>query len=127
MSLTGEPDGPPTLTGTYIADHLAGLYGAIGTLLALYARERTGEGQLVDVASLDALFSCLGTRPLEVAMLGLTPQRTGSRDPFSSPANVFRAGRRVRLHPRRHGRPVPPPVRGDRAARPARRTSGSAT
>jgi len=92
MSLTGEPDGPPTLTGTYIADHLAGLYGAIGTLLALYARERTGEGQLVDVASLDALFSCLGTRPLEVAMLGLAPQRTGSRDPFSSPANIFRAG-----------------------------------
>ena len=91
MSLTGEPDGPPTLTGTYIADHLAGLYGAIGTLLALHARERTGEGQLVDVASLDALFSCLGTRPLEVAMLGLAPQRTGSRDPFSSPANVFRA------------------------------------
>jgi crotonobetainyl-CoA:carnitine CoA-transferase CaiB-like acyl-CoA transferase len=91
MSLTGEPDGPPTLTGTYIADHLAGLYGAIGTLLALHARERTGEGQLVDVASLDALFSCLGTRPLEVAMLGLAPGRTGSRDPFSSPANVFRA------------------------------------
>ena len=91
MSLTGEPGGPPTLTGTYIADHLAGLYGAIGTLLALYARETTGEGQVVDVASLDALFSCLGTRPLEVAMLGLAPQRTGSRDPFSSPANVFRA------------------------------------
>lgn len=91
MSMTGEPDGPPTLTGTYIADHLAGLYGAIGTLLALHARERTGEGQLVDVASFDALFSCLGTRPLEVAMLGLSPQRSGSRDPFSSPANVFRA------------------------------------
>jgi crotonobetainyl-CoA:carnitine CoA-transferase CaiB-like acyl-CoA transferase len=91
MSLTGDPDGPPTLTGTYIADHLAGLYGAIGTLLALHARERTGEGQLVDVASLDALFSCLGTRPLEVATLGLSPQRRGSRDAFSAPANVFQA------------------------------------
>ena len=80
MSLTGDPEGPPTLTGTYIADHLAGLYGAIGTLLALYARDRTGQGQVVDVASLDALFSCLGTRPLEIAMLGVTPQRRGSRD-----------------------------------------------
>jgi len=77
------------LTGTYVADHLAGLYGAIGTLLALYARDRTREGQLVDVASLDALFASLGTRPLEVAMLGLTPGRWGSRDPFSAPANVF--------------------------------------
>ena len=91
MSMTGEPDGPPTLTGTYIADHLAGLYGAIGTLLALRVRDSTGEGQVVDVASFDALFSCLGTRPLEVAMLGLSPRRSGSRDPFSSPANVFRA------------------------------------
>ena len=88
---TGDPDGPPTLTGTYIADHLAGLYGAIGTLLALRARERTGEGQLVDVASLDALFSCLGTRPLEVATLGVAPRRMGSRDAFSAPANVFQA------------------------------------
>ena len=91
MSLTGEPGGPPTLTGTYIADHLAGLYGAIGTLLALRERDRTGEGQVVDVASLDSLFSSLGTRPLEAAMLGLTPGRSGSRDPFSAPANVFRA------------------------------------
>ena len=85
MALTGDRDGPPMLTGTYIADHLAGLYGAIGTLLALYARQRTGEGQVVDVASLDAVFSCLGSRPLEVAMLGLVPGRHGSRDAFSAP------------------------------------------
>lgn len=91
MALTGDSDGPPVLTGTYIADHLAGLYGAIGTLLALFARQRTGQGQAVDVASLDALFSCLGSRPLEVAMLGIIPKRHGSRDAFSSPANIFRA------------------------------------
>lgn len=91
MSLTGAPGGPPTLVGTYVADHVAALYGAIGTLLALRARERTGEGQLVDVASLDALFSCLGTRPAAAAMLGEEPERTGSRDPFSAPANLFRA------------------------------------
>lgn len=91
MSLTGEPGGAPMLAGTYIADHVAGLYGAVGTLLALYARERTGQGQLVDVASLDAMLSCLGTRPLEVAMLGARPTRNGSRDAFSAPANVFRA------------------------------------
>jgi crotonobetainyl-CoA:carnitine CoA-transferase CaiB-like acyl-CoA transferase len=70
---------------------VAGLYGVIGTLLALIARETSGHGQVVDVASLDALFSSLGTRPLEVAMLGVSPRRQGSRDPFSGPANVFRA------------------------------------
>ena len=89
MSLTGEVDGRPTLTGTYIADHVAALYGAIGTLVALRARDRTGLGQLVDVASLDALFSTLGLRPLAATMLGETPTRSGSRDPFSAPAGLF--------------------------------------
>ena len=124
MSLTGDPDGPPMLTGTYIADHLAGLYGAIGTLLALHARERTGEGQLVDVASLDALFSCLGTRPLEVAMLGLTPRRHGSRDAFSAPANVFRASDGYLYIHGGTDAAVPAPVRGDRTARPGGRHHG---
>ncbi len=91
MSMTGDPDGPPTRTGTYIADHVAGLYGTIGTLLALQARERTGEGQRVDVASLDSIFSCLWIWPSAFAMLGLTPQRTGSRDPQTTPATVFRS------------------------------------
>jgi crotonobetainyl-CoA:carnitine CoA-transferase CaiB-like acyl-CoA transferase len=89
MSLTGEAGRPPTLTGTYIADHVAALYGAIGTLLALRVRDATGRGQLVDVASLDALFSTLGTRPSAAAMLGETAERQGSRDAFSAPANVF--------------------------------------
>ena len=91
MSLTGEPDGPPMLTGTYIADHVAGLYGAIGTLVALMARASTGEGQRVDVASLDALVSVLGTRLMAHAMLGERPERLASRDPYSAPANVFAA------------------------------------
>ena len=91
MSLTGDPGGPPTRTGTYIADHVAGLYGAIGTLLALRARDQTGEGQVVDVASLDALFSCMWIWPSAVAMLGISPQRTGSRDPQTGPATIFQA------------------------------------
>ena len=91
MSLTGEAGGPPVLTGTYIADHVAGLYAAIGTLVALIARETTGTGQRVDVASLDALVSVLGTRPMAFAMLGERPARRGSRDPYSAPANVFPA------------------------------------
>ncbi len=91
MSLTGEPDGPPTLTGAYIADHLAGLYGAIGTLLALIARDRSGAGQVVDVASLESLFSCLGTGPSGWVMLGESPTRIGSRDRVMAPADLFPA------------------------------------
>ena len=90
MSLTGEPGMAPTMTGTYIADYVTSLYGAIGTLVALHARERSGVGQVVDVGSLDATFSCLGTRPSAFLMLGLKPERTGSRDLLTAPANVFR-------------------------------------
>jgi crotonobetainyl-CoA:carnitine CoA-transferase CaiB-like acyl-CoA transferase len=89
MSLTGNADAEPTLTGTYIADYVAGLHGVIGTLLALVHRHSTGEGQVVDVGSVDALFSCLGTRPSDLVMLGNHPERQGSRDLLTGPANVF--------------------------------------
>jgi crotonobetainyl-CoA:carnitine CoA-transferase CaiB-like acyl-CoA transferase len=90
MSLTGDGD-RPTLAGTYVADYVAGLYGALGTLLALRHRDRTGEGQVVDVASLDGLFSCLATDVMASANLGVEPERTGSRDALNAPANVFEA------------------------------------
>jgi crotonobetainyl-CoA:carnitine CoA-transferase CaiB-like acyl-CoA transferase len=88
MSLTGEGE-QPMLTGTYIADYIAGLYGAVGTLLALRHRDRTGRGQLVDIASLDGLFSCLATQVMATANLGMAPKRTGTRDALNAPANVF--------------------------------------
>jgi crotonobetainyl-CoA:carnitine CoA-transferase CaiB-like acyl-CoA transferase len=88
MSLTGEGE-QPTLAGTYVADYIAGLYGALGTLLALRHRDRTGEGQLVDIASLDGLFSCLATQVMATANLGDAPKRTGARDALNAPANVF--------------------------------------
>ena len=89
MSLTGKDE--PTLTGTFIADYVAGLHGVIGTVLALHHRQQSGEGQVVDVASLDAMFSCLSTYPSAAAMLGEVPERHGSRDPLTGPANVFKA------------------------------------
>jgi crotonobetainyl-CoA:carnitine CoA-transferase CaiB-like acyl-CoA transferase len=89
MSITGDPDGSPVLTGTYIADYITGFHGAIGALTALLHKERTGEGQLVDVASLDAVFSTLGTRLIAYLMLGLDMPRSGSRDLLTAPVNVY--------------------------------------
>lgn len=89
MSLTGEGD-RPTLAGTYVADYVAGLYGAVGTMMALRYRERTGKGQVVDVASLDALFSCFATQVMATTNAGEPPRRTGSRDALNAPANVFK-------------------------------------
>lgn len=90
MSITGQPDGEPTLTGTFVADYISGYYGALGTMFALFHRERTGEGQVVDIASLDVLFATLGTRPSQQAMFGTSPGRNGSRDLLTAPARVFR-------------------------------------
>ncbi len=54
MSLTGEPDGPPTKVGLPIGDLNAGTWAVIGVLMALQARHTTGQGQYVDVSLLDA-------------------------------------------------------------------------
>ena len=91
MSLTGEADGEPMMTGTFVADYISAFHGAMGTMLALLARERTGVGQHVDIACVDAVFAVLGTHPSAYAMLGLVPQRSGSRDQITVPANVFRS------------------------------------
>ncbi|WP_150463189.1 CaiB/BaiF CoA transferase family protein [Nesterenkonia ebinurensis] len=89
MTLTGEPEDPPTMAGAFIADYLTGVFGALGTTTALLHRERTGTGQVVDVGSLDVLFSSLGTAPSAYANLGRQSRRTGSRDELSGPANLF--------------------------------------
>ena len=59
MDITGDPGGRPTMAGTYVVDYSTGLYATIGTLGALQARHRTGVGQVVDVALLDAALSML--------------------------------------------------------------------
>ncbi|WP_154096934.1 CaiB/BaiF CoA-transferase family protein [Microbacterium testaceum] len=91
MSMTGEPDGKPTLSGTYIADYTTGYQGAIGAMAALMHRDRTGEGQLVDIASFDTMFSALGTRLIAELMLGIEMPRSGSRDLLTAPVNVYEA------------------------------------
>ena len=48
MDMTGFPDAPPVMMGSYVCDFSAGLYGVIGTLAALHSREQTGKGQVVD-------------------------------------------------------------------------------
>jgi crotonobetainyl-CoA:carnitine CoA-transferase CaiB-like acyl-CoA transferase len=89
MSRTGEPEGEPVLAGTYIADHTAGLFAAHGTMTALFHRERTGEGQHVDVALMDTLFACMGLAVPSALLLGETAPRLGNRDMLSAPANLF--------------------------------------
>ncbi|MDA0237513.1 MAG: CoA transferase, partial [Proteobacteria bacterium] len=92
MDLTGEPDGQPTVAGTYIVDYSTGLYATIGTLGALQARHRTGTGQIVDVALLDSALSMLMTAIPEQMLLGRTMTRRGNRDRYGAPCNTFQTG-----------------------------------
>jgi crotonobetainyl-CoA:carnitine CoA-transferase CaiB-like acyl-CoA transferase len=78
LNLIGEAGRPPAIPLNLIADYGgAALHGVVGILLALYARQRTGRGQLVDVAYLDATLSLLAATPLmqNVFAEGFMPQR----------------------------------------------------
>lgn len=88
MSVTGSPDGPPTKAGTYLADDLGGLHGALGAMAALRHRDQTGEGQHVDVALQDALlFQSNGL--LTLGAMGIEPTRSGNEFGAAAPANVY--------------------------------------
>jgi formyl-CoA transferase len=88
LSVNGSPEGPPTKAGTFLADDLGGLHGAIGAMAALRHRDQTGEGQHVDVALLDAmLFQSNGLPTL--GALGVEPTRMGNEFGFASPCNVY--------------------------------------
>ncbi|MPY94261.1 MAG: CoA transferase [Acidimicrobiia bacterium] len=88
MALNGPRDGAPCKAPTYIGDDLAGLHGALGAMMALHHRDRTGEGQHVDSALLDAvLFQSNGY--LTLAAMGEPTPRMGSEVTVTCPVNIF--------------------------------------
>ena len=91
MSITGAPDGPPFRLGVAIADIVSGMFAAYGVVSALFARERTGRGQLVDVAMLDAVAALLTYQAGNFFASGVVPQRLGNRHPSIVPYETFAA------------------------------------
>ena len=91
IATTGYPD-KPARAGIAIADIAAGMYAAIGILLALYQREKTGEGQLIDVSMLDAIVSWLGYFPHHYWHAGEEPARVGMRHHYVTPYGPYLAG-----------------------------------
>lgn len=91
MSVTGWPDSPPTRTGTAIGDVLSALFCCIGILAALQFRERTGRGQMVDVALVDSVFASLENIPMKFFVDREVPTRIGNRYEFVYPYDSFKA------------------------------------
>ena len=91
MNLTGFPDGPPTKAGSALADSIGGTFAFGGITTALLHRERTGQGQWVDVSMVDCLLSLVLDEPLDCyEELGL-PERLGNRIMRLSPFNAYPA------------------------------------
>ena len=89
MSLTGEPDGLPQKVGVPVADLFAGLYGAIGILAALRHREKTGQGQQVDIGMLDTHVAWLANQGMNFLATRENPARLGNQHPNIMPYQVF--------------------------------------
>ncbi len=90
MSLTGEPGGPPTKVGASVADITAGMLAAYGILLALLHRERTGEGQMVDIGMLDGQVAVLTYHASAYFATGKVPTRRGNKHPSITPYETYR-------------------------------------
>jgi CoA:oxalate CoA-transferase len=91
MSITGDPDGAPTLVGDSIADVTSGLYGAWAISTALWQRERTGSGCRIDLAMFDTLLSLMPTAACSYLATGEIPVRVGNRHALSAPFGAYRS------------------------------------
>ena len=89
MSITGAPGGGPIRAGIPIADLSAGLYTAIGILVALLERERSGEGQWVRSSLLEAMIAQLDFQAARYLFEGEAPGQAGNDHPTSIPTGVF--------------------------------------
>ena len=91
MSITGSADGPPYRLGVAIADIVTGMFAAQAVTAALFARERSGRGQHVDIAMLDSVVALLSYQAGIYFANGIAPARLGNRHPTIVPYETFRA------------------------------------
>jgi crotonobetainyl-CoA:carnitine CoA-transferase CaiB-like acyl-CoA transferase len=89
LSMTGTPAGESTRCGYGVTDTTAGLFSVIGILLALRARETTGEGQYVDVAMLDGMISTMSSNYMSYLGSGVVPKPMGTSFPTVVPYRVY--------------------------------------
>jgi crotonobetainyl-CoA:carnitine CoA-transferase CaiB-like acyl-CoA transferase len=89
-AINGEPDGAPLLPPVALTDEIAAVVGAFAVMVALRHRDRTGEGQVIDVNLLESMLQCMGALPSVWAHRGELQPRLGSGIPYSVPRGTYR-------------------------------------
>ncbi len=88
-SMNGEPDGGPLLPPIALTDEITALAGAFSVMVAIHHRDRTGEGQVVDVNLLETMIQMLGALPSASAHLDYVQPRLGSGIPYTVPRGTY--------------------------------------
>jgi crotonobetainyl-CoA:carnitine CoA-transferase CaiB-like acyl-CoA transferase len=91
LSVTGERDGPPQKVGVPIVDLMTGMYATVAILAAIANRDRTGQGETIDLAMLDVQAAFLANQAMNWLIGGKVPHRAGNRHPNIQPQDVFPA------------------------------------
>jgi crotonobetainyl-CoA:carnitine CoA-transferase CaiB-like acyl-CoA transferase len=91
-AVTGWPDGPPTLPAFGLADSICGIAASSAALMALRHRDRTGEGQTIDINILEPIMAAVGPGPTVYQQLGIVEERHGNRSTYNAPRNTYRTG-----------------------------------
>ncbi len=117
MSVTGAPDGEPQKVGVALVDVITGLFATTGILAALRHRDRTGQGQAVELNLLTCLLAALVNQSTAQTAAGVTPGPDGQRPPQHRALRDLRHRRRHRRDRRGHRPPVRAAVPGHRRAR----------
>ncbi len=87
--VVGDPSTPPSRMGISIGDTLAAMFAALGGVMAIHARERTGRGQVVDSAIYEAVLAVMESLITEYDQAGHIRERTGATLPNVAPSNVY--------------------------------------
>ncbi len=127
MSMNGEPDGPPMKSNPFANDYVTALFALWSALAAYISAQRTGRGQVVDVAQYECQFKLLACGLMDYLELGQEHPRTGNSDPSGlQPYGIYPTRRGLHQH-RGDRRPVPPAEGGRPRSRPGPSSGPSST
>lgn len=87
--LTGQADGPPTLPAFGLADSIAGIAASSAISMALFEREKSGQGQVIDLSLLEPIMTAVGPGPSVYGLTGQVGQRHGNRSTNNAPRNAY--------------------------------------